>query len=361
MTSVLSSTSAIQKGQAVLKGGICSAYGKLAERRFRGNGPDETDDEWGDRVMAWVNDGQKGPKPERIMGEPIIPPHACPWFASAITAHTRRELMKAALIEPESIIGFATDAIYSQHLLEFPRLKAEADIKAGKEDKLLGDWCWSKVPAAMFIQSGLAIYLDEDGKVVEVKCRGLPIKNKKRARKFVDDVLVALKQPYDPDAENSLTPKKGRAVARHATVEIRAFMSLTLAIVSPEKFKRFLCKWGDVTKTIWLDDCGGKRVIDEDDLNLIGTQAVPTRPKENPHPEVLSALRVPDWVENKIREEKRREAAIVQFMKLENDEDDFYTEEDDDLYIEDDDEDDLIAAYCAAQDKLLEMNEDIEI
>ena len=124
--------------QAVLKTGICSCYGKLAERRFRGFDPDTN--------------------------EPIIPPHACPWYASAITAHTRRELMKAALIAPECVIGFATDAIYLEALLDnIPRLKAEADIKAGKEDKLLGDWCLAKVPAAVFIQSGLALYLDEKG------------------------------------------------------------------------------------------------------------------------------------------------------------------------------------------------------
>jgi hypothetical protein len=151
--------------QSVLKGGINSAYGKLAERRYRGDDPET--------------------------GEPIIPPHACPWYASVITAHTRRELMKVALIAPELVIGFATDAIYLEVLLDLPRLKAEADIKAGKEDKLLGDWCWSKIPAAMFIQSGFAFYLDDDGKVVEVKCRGLPLKNFKRAQTFLDDVLRA--------------------------------------------------------------------------------------------------------------------------------------------------------------------------
>ena len=70
-------------------------------------------------------------------GEPIVPPHSCPWYASAITAHTRLELMKAALLEPNLVIQFATDAIYSQIPLDLPRLKAEVDIKAGKEDKLL--------------------------------------------------------------------------------------------------------------------------------------------------------------------------------------------------------------------------------
>jgi hypothetical protein len=82
--------------------------------------------------------------------------------------------MLAALRAPELIMQFAKDAVYSQIPLALPRLKSEADIKAGKEDKLLGDWCWSKIPGAAFIQSGLAFYCDADGKVVEVKSRGLP-------------------------------------------------------------------------------------------------------------------------------------------------------------------------------------------
>jgi hypothetical protein len=114
---------------------INACYGKLAERKFRGVDPKT--------------------------GEPRIPPHACPWYASAITAHTRRELMIAALRAPDLIMQFATDAIYSKIPLALQRLKAEADIKAGKVDKLLGDWCWSKIPGAMFIQSGLAFYCDE--------------------------------------------------------------------------------------------------------------------------------------------------------------------------------------------------------
>jgi hypothetical protein len=277
--------------------------------------------------------------------------------------------MKAALLAPESIIGFATDAIYSEHPLDFPRRKAEADIKAGKEDKLLGDWCWSMVPSAVFIQSGVAVYLDEDRKVIEVKCRGLPIKNVKRAQEFVDDVIKALEKPYDPDG----------VPPRYVTVKIRTFMPLTLAIVSPGRFKNLFCKWGDITKTIWLDDCGAKRVIDEDDLNLIGAEAVPTRPKENPYPETLSALRFPDWVENKIREEKRQEAAIIQFYEIEEEKDaSRYTEEDDeslaDNYNSEDtegDDESLVNNYYTEDDdveypqtelnRLLEMNEDIEV
>ena len=335
--------------QLVLKTGMCSCYGKLDERRY-----------WGD-------------DPET--GEPIIPPHACPWYASAITAHTRRELMKAALLAPECVIGFATDAIYSEVLLDLPRLKAEADIKAGKEDKLLGDWCWSKVPAAVFIQSRLAFYLDDKCKVIEVKCRGLPVKNLEKAQAFLDDVLEAWKELYNPESVCDLKPKKKRPIARHA-LALRAFMPLASAFVSPDKFNKLFCKWGDVTKTIWLDDAGRKRDINEEDLDLLLNEAVQTRPKENPDPAKLSALRFPDWVENKIREEKRQEAAIQQYFNIEEDEIRNWgkaTDEDEIFGYFADDEDEIadymnatsdeeeVQAYTRELNQLLEMNVDIEV
>lgn len=322
----------------------------------------------------WLNAGIAGDDPET--GEPIVPLHACPWYAAAITAHTRRELMKVALIAPELVIGFATDAIYLEVLPDnIPRPKADADIKAGKEDKLLRDWCWSKVLAAVFIQSGLAFYLDDDGKVVEVKCRGLPLKKSERAQTFLDDVLKAWKEPYVSNSVRDLKPKKSRPVARHASVEIRAFMTLASAIVAPDKFDKLFCKWAHVIKTVWLDDAGRKRDIDEEDLDLLATEAVPTRPKENPHPENLSALRFPDWVENAIREEKRQEAAIQQYYKIEeaelrnwrklDDEDDVYGNFADDEEIPDwmlgANDDDKVQAYTAELNRLLEMNVDIEV
>ena len=74
--------------------------------------------------------------------------------------------------------------------------------------------------------------LDDKGEVVEVKCRGLPIKKKERAQKFLDDVLEAWSKPYDPKSINSLNHKT-RPAGRHATVNVHAFMPLTLAIASP--------------------------------------------------------------------------------------------------------------------------------
>jgi hypothetical protein len=148
---------------------------------------------------------------------------------------------------------------------------------------------------------------------VETKTRGLPQKNLEKAQKFLGEVFEAWKEPYDPDSVPSLKAEK---IARHVSVKIKAFMPLSLAIASPEKYKKLHCKWGIVTKTIWLDDPGAKRDMEhEGDLDFIATEAVPTVPKENPS-ETFSAMRFPDWVENAIREEKRREIAINQFHKI---------------------------------------------
>ena len=310
--------------QLALKLMINSCYGKLAEKKFRGIDP--------------------------VTNEPIIPPHASPWYASAITAHTRRELMNAALHAPELIIQFATDAVYSEIPLALPRLKSEVDIKAGKEDKLLGDWCWSTVPAAVFIQSGLAFYCDENGKVVEAKSRGLPLKNKERAQKFLDKALAAWKAPYDP---NAIASFKADNIARHATAEIKAFMPLASAIASPEKFKKLFCKWGEIKKTVWLDDAGAKRDIAERDLDTLTNEAVETTPKINQNPEILSALRFPDWVEDARREEKRQKAAINQFHRIDEEETAAYKRS-----LESEDAEFIPASEI---DRLLEMNETIEV
>lgn len=94
-------------------------------------------------------------------------------------------------------------------------------------------------------------------------------------------------------------------------------------------------------------------------------------PKENPTPEVLSAMRFPDWVENTIREEKRQEAAINQFYKIEEAEIRNWgkaTDEDEVWGYFADDEDEVAAWGRYADDEedvplyqLLEANEDIEV
>jgi hypothetical protein len=95
---------------------------------------------------------------------------------------------------------------------------------------------------------------------------------------------------------------------------------------------------------------------------------VQTRPKENPDPAKLSALRFPDWVENKIREEKRQGAAIDQFYKIEDDEIEAFghslengEENEDEEGINEDDAEFVSDALDRELDNLMEMNVDIEV
>jgi hypothetical protein len=131
-------------------------------------------------------------------------------------------------------------------------------------------------------------------------------------------------------------------------------MPLSLAIASPEKYKKLRCKWGLITKTVWLDDTGGKRDMeDENDFDFLAKDAVPTVPKENPSTE-FSAIRFPDWVENEIRDGKRQERAIAQFHKIVGT--DVGALPSYDKYFED-----AELASTSEIDLLLETNEDIEI
>jgi hypothetical protein len=152
-------------------------------------------------------------------------------------------------------------------------------------------------------------------------------------------------------------------------------MPLTLAIASPKKFNKLFCKRGDVSKTVWLDDAGRKRDIEEYDLDVLSREAVPTSPKENLTPDVLSALRYPDWVEDKIKEAKRREAAVNQYYEIEALEVNAEYAAEEAMIAEydldgDDDVDDEKAAIAPYEDDekaiaeyqdLLEANEDIEV
>ena len=66
-------------------------------------------------------------------------------------------------------------------------------------------------------------------------------------------------------------------------------------------------------------------------------------------------MRCPDWVENKIREEKRQEAGVIQFYRIEEAEIAAYGK-----FLEEG-EDDAEFLPDNEIDRLLEANEDIEI
>jgi len=298
--------------QLAIKLAINSCYGKLAERIYRG-----------------MEDGV-----------PIVPPHASPWYASAITAHTRREIMEAALKSPEDVLQIATDAVYSRVPLDLPRLKMEADIKDGKADKLLGDWVGTSIPRAIYVQSGLAFYLNDDGSIYDIKSRGLPLKNKtgEAKRKLVEEIWEQWRRPYDPGAAPGSPAERGVSVPMHI------FMPVTSAIVSPDRY-RLRGMWGDVTKMIKLDDPGSKREIPEceyDFMDELWRSSANTAPRENPTPDALAYAALPDWVENEVCEAGREKRACRQYYMLEQrgwkdlgPDDDLWTDDDDDLLLAD--------------------------
>ncbi len=272
--------------QLAIKLVINSLYGKLAERVYRGS----------------------------VDGAPIIPPHISPWYAAAITAHTQRELMEAALLKPHNIIQFATDAVHTRTPLKLPRLKSEADIKKGLATKLLGDWTWKEVPGGLMIQSGLAFFLKSDGSIAEVKCRGLPLKDLDAAKRVVDEIFQQWRRPYDP--ASIVDRKKARAVR----VQMPVFMPITSAIVSPRRYK-LRGYWGIVSKTIWLDDPGSKRAIGDDERTATGMEMLAefpllTSPRENASPETISTFTAPDWVENEEVEANRQKRAVAQYYAM---------------------------------------------
>src|ERR1035437_1280393 len=90
---------------------------------------------------------------QRIGGERgKPPPTACPYYASAITAFGRRQVLELALTAPYDVVGFMTDGVIS-----------EAPLKLSKENigKNLGQWETKIYKDGLFLQSGIYFVLEE--------------------------------------------------------------------------------------------------------------------------------------------------------------------------------------------------------
>jgi hypothetical protein len=85
-----------------------------------------------------------------------LPRFACPWFAAAITAGTRRKLMEAALTAPRSVVAFTTDALIMDKPPEF-----ETTARGVKE---LGKWEYPKLyVSGSIVMPGVNFTLNEKG------------------------------------------------------------------------------------------------------------------------------------------------------------------------------------------------------
>jgi hypothetical protein len=72
------------------------------------------------------------------VGNPGSPPRfASPWMAAAITAGTRRKVLKAALTAPKAVVSFMTDGIVAEKIL--PIATSAPGVKE------LGEWEAAKV------------------------------------------------------------------------------------------------------------------------------------------------------------------------------------------------------------------------
>ena len=105
---------------------------------------------------------------QRIGGSEFEPPATvCPYYASAITAATRRRMVEAALVDPDAIVMFATDGIVSTRTLE-----RDGKVAGRAISERLGDWETKRVIGGMFLQSGFYTFLDAATGKPETKLRG---------------------------------------------------------------------------------------------------------------------------------------------------------------------------------------------
>lgn len=130
------------------------------------------------RRLAWMSQGRAaewsartamsavyGKLAQQIGGRPDRPPpyYSLGW-AGYITAQVRARLVLTGLMRPESVVAFATDALYTYDPLH-------VDARENPLDVELGGWRIKRHADAVLVQPGIAWYLDERGDW-QVKCRG---------------------------------------------------------------------------------------------------------------------------------------------------------------------------------------------
>ena len=87
-----------------------------------------------------------------------VPKTANPYYAGAITAYGRRRLCEAALVDPHSVVFFATDGILSTR----PLHRFDGGLSSvkfeGRDAISLGDWEFANCDGGLFVGSGIYIY-----------------------------------------------------------------------------------------------------------------------------------------------------------------------------------------------------------
>ena len=236
--------------EKVIKLGINSVYGKLAQRI-----------------------GERG----------IAPVFASPWHAAAITAWTRSQLLKAAMLDPDAIVMLATDGIISTRPLPL----------AIPATKTLGSWEAGIAPeGGVFIHSG--VYSISSGKGGWItKSRGFRPANSDRP---IGEVL------------RDVIPRLWKEGAKLYPFEYHSYMTLGASTASSEAWSH-VGQWVRGTRELKLASAGAKRTIPphEKDRRKRGSGLVDTLPNDGIFYQdvdadgdamLLSAPSAPEWLDD---------------------------------------------------------------
>lgn len=181
--------------------------------------------------------------------------HSLAW-AGYITSSTRVKIARAAhSTNPENIIGFATDALFTTKSLDLPL----------SED--LGDWEEQFFESSIFFQSG--VYRLVNGKVVNDRYRGVPL------RQGIDDLISQLQ----------------RNPSKYPEIKIGRFISHLLAIKDYKAYGKHRLEFVNVQHALQIDTpykrhyLGFIRDFDFDegvinyDYSRVLTTSIPSLPK----------------------------------------------------------------------------------
>jgi hypothetical protein len=182
-----------------------------------------------------------GKAAQSVGGNETAPPRtACPWYAAATTAGTRRRVMEAALQNPHAIVQFSTDGIVSLEPLNL-------DIGEG-----LGQWEAKRVAPgtpSVFLQSGLYTYRTEDEQLPTVKTRGMKRNYQTQEEWLLQRVPEAWRIPSDPN-----DPKTWPRLE----IEQTEFVTAGSAVAGRKRFET-IGRWAKKPRTIDVHIPGLKR------------------------------------------------------------------------------------------------------
>jgi hypothetical protein len=186
-----------------------------------------------------------GKTAQSIGGSEHEPPMtACPWYAGAITAGTRRAVLEAALHAPNDVVQFMTDGVH------FTRPVPE--LVLGKN---LGEWEASEIRGLLCIHSG--VYSSEE----TTKTRGMRPEN-------LEDDSISLRE---------LLMQKALAAWRDPTrprVDFlqKEYVTAGSAVASRNRF-RIIGRWGMKPRSLNVHGVGLKRAIGlEREIKLKGAK-----------------------------------------------------------------------------------------